>query len=86
MIHVLPDEAMQCQAILQSMLPRESNSKVSHTHSQGPPKFTGPGAQTISPEAQQYLVGTLQKISLNIFTRRHYHISFIALMETYINQ
>ena len=27
MIHVLPDEAQQCQAILQSMLPRESISK-----------------------------------------------------------
>ena len=27
MIHVLPDEAQQCQAILMSMLPRESNSK-----------------------------------------------------------
>ncbi|KAL8604077.1 hypothetical protein ACOMHN_024902 [Nucella lapillus] len=26
-IHVLPDEAQQCQAILMSMLPRESNSK-----------------------------------------------------------
>ncbi|CAE1251880.1 Phosphorylase b kinase regulatory subunit alpha, skeletal muscle isoform,Phosphorylase b kinase regulatory subunit beta,Probable phosphorylase b kinase regulatory subunit alpha,Phosphorylase b kinase regulatory subunit alpha, liver isoform [Acanthosepion pharaonis] len=26
-IHVLPDEAQQCQAILHSMLPRESNSK-----------------------------------------------------------
>lgn len=26
-VHVLPDEAQQCQAILQSMLPRESNSK-----------------------------------------------------------
>lgn len=26
-IHVLPDEAQQCQAILQSVLPRESNSK-----------------------------------------------------------
>lgn len=27
-IHVMADEAQQCQAILQSMLPRESNSKV----------------------------------------------------------
>ncbi|XP_052076118.1 probable phosphorylase b kinase regulatory subunit alpha isoform X11 [Mytilus californianus] len=26
-VHVLPDEAQQCQAILHSMLPRESNSK-----------------------------------------------------------
>ena len=29
-IHSLPDEAQQCQAILHSMLPRESSSKVSH--------------------------------------------------------
>ena len=28
-IHCIPDEAQQCQAILQSVLPRESNSKVS---------------------------------------------------------
>ena len=28
MIHSLPDEAQQCQAILHSMLPRESSSKV----------------------------------------------------------
>ena len=27
-IHVLADEPQQCQAVLQSMLPRESNSKV----------------------------------------------------------
>lgn len=27
MIHVLADEAHKCQAVLQSMLPRESNSK-----------------------------------------------------------
>ena len=27
-IHSLPDEAQQCQAILHSMLPRESSSKV----------------------------------------------------------
>lgn len=27
-IHVMPDEAMQCQAIIHSVLPRESNSKV----------------------------------------------------------
>jgi len=27
-IHALPDEAQQCQAILHSMLPRESSSKV----------------------------------------------------------
>lgn len=26
-IHVLADEAHKCQAVLQSMLPRESNSK-----------------------------------------------------------
>ena len=30
MIHSLPDEAQQCQAILHSMLPRESSSKVSY--------------------------------------------------------
>jgi len=28
-IHVLADEAHKCQAVLQSMLPRESNSKES---------------------------------------------------------
>ena len=28
MIHVMPDEAQQCQTILNSVLPRESNSKV----------------------------------------------------------
>ena len=27
-IHCVPDEAQQCQAILHSVLPRESNSKV----------------------------------------------------------
>ncbi len=27
-IHVLPDEAVKCSAVLESMLPRESNSKV----------------------------------------------------------
>ena len=27
MIHVLPDEAVKCSAVLESMLPRESNSK-----------------------------------------------------------
>jgi len=32
-IHVLSDETQQCQAILQSMLPRESNSKVSLSNS-----------------------------------------------------
>ena len=30
-IHVLPDEIQRCQAILMSMLPRESNSKVRRT-------------------------------------------------------
>lgn len=28
-IHVMPDETQQCQAVLQTMLPRESLSKVS---------------------------------------------------------
>jgi len=29
-IHVTPDEKAMCNAILQSMLPRESNSKVNY--------------------------------------------------------
>ena len=42
-------------------------------------KFSSAGEQTIGPGAQQFLMGTVQKISLNIVTWWHYYILFIFL-------
>ena len=49
-------------------------------------KLSNLGAQTIGPGAWQLLVVAVQKISLNVVTRWHYHISLVAIMKTYINQ
>ena len=48
--------------------------------------FSRPEAQVIGPGAQQFLVGTVRKISLDTVTRWHYLINLVAIMKTYINQ
>ena len=45
--------------------------------------FSNPGAQTIGPGAQQFLLGAVRKIIWNVVTWPHDHISHVVIIKAY---
>ena len=80
-IHVLPDEAVKCAAVLESMLPRESNSKETDAAILsiiGFPAFAVPQADLVAKTLSTIQVNSETHKSMEYgIGRRHLDISCV---------